>query len=475
MVLGGAPALAARVRDPVRLRLRVPWLVATPVVALLALALEFAHPVASSAPTLRAAAETAVTLLALAAAALVGEEFIHTRELRKLVLLGALVTLAITEFVANALPAALHLHAASGLTASLPLGQLIVGAMFAAAAFAPDRRLIGRTRPLAVVVLVSLAGVAVADLGGFLLRDQLLAGARSSGLEIGHALAHPLGFAALLASAGLFACAAIRFAREGRLERNGILSLLACAVAMLAIARLYCLAMPSVSPETVTLREAIRLVAVGLIFAAAVRRERQMRSTIAQAAAISERRRVARDLHDGLAQDLAVIVAHEARITTQLGAEHPVVIAARRALALSRGTISELSDTTSSSARQALEAVADELGSRFTIDVGVDVQLDGELTPEARDHVARIAREAIANGARHGGAQHVAVTLRRTWSGISLRVRDDGCGIRDPSGVPRREGFGVNSMRSRAAELGGSFAVRPRSGGGTEVEVLLPG
>jgi signal transduction histidine kinase len=65
--------------------------------------------------------------------------------------------------------------------------------------------------------------------------------------------------------------------------------------------------------------------------------------------------------------------------------------------------------------------------------------------------------------------------LRRTSAGIALRVRDDGCGIRDRSGVPRREGFGLRSMRGRAAALGGSFAVRGCRGGGTEVEVVLPG
>jgi signal transduction histidine kinase len=320
-----------------------------------------------------------------------------------------------------------------------------------------------------------LAAVAIAELGGVLLRNQLPAGARSSVLGVDRALVHPLGFAALLASAGLSAFAAIRFARDGRLESNRIPSLLACAAALLAVARLYPLAMPAVSPETVTLREAMRLIALGVIFAATNLRQIEMRSAMAEAAAISERRRVAQDLHDGLAQDLALIVAHEERITKQLGAEHPVVVAAKRALAVSRGAISELSDASSSSVHEALEAVASELGNCFAIDVGFDVQLDRELAPEARNHVARIAREAITNAARHGGARHIAVTLRRSAAGISLRVRDDGCGIRDRSGVPRREGFGVRSMRGRAAALGGSFAVRAGSGGGTEVEVLLPG
>jgi signal transduction histidine kinase len=249
----------------------------------------------------------------------------------------------------------------------------------------------------------------------------------------------------------------------------------ATLTALLALALEFAHPVASNAPALrATAEAAMTLLALVLIFAAAIRRERRIRSTIAHAATMSERRRVAQDLHDSLAQDLALIAAHEARITEHLGAEHPVVIAARRALAVSRGTISELSDTTSSSVHEALEAVADELGNRFGVDVGVDVRLDRELPPEARNQLARIAREAIANGARHGGARHVGVTLRQTAVGISLRVRDDGCGMHDRSGVPRREGFGLRSMRGRAAALGGSFAVRPRDGGGTEVEVLLP-
>ena len=231
--------------------------------------------------------------------------------------------------------------------------------------------------------------------------------------------------------------------------------------------------LPSPPTDWIAPREGLRLRAAVLILAAAVRRQVQMGSERAKAAVIAERRRVARDLHDGLAQDLAFIAAHGARIAGDLGADHPLAIAARRALAISRDTIAELSDSASTTAEEALEAVARELRQRFDIAIAIDCHRDTEPAPEARDHVARIAREAIANAARHGGAENVTVSLRRTGAGIVLRVCDDGCGI-ERAARAAGEGFGLRSMRERAATLGGYLNHRQRESGGTELEVVLP-
>jgi signal transduction histidine kinase len=66
------------------------------------------------------------------------------------------------------------------------------------------------------------------------------------------------------------------------------------------------------------------------------------------------------------------------------------------------------------------------------------------------------------------------VSLTQTNGGLALRVRDDGRGLRRGGGSAPPEGFGMTSMRERAATLGGRMTVRERSTGGTEVEVLLP-
>ena len=117
------------------------------------------------------------------------------------------------------------------------------------------------------------------------------------------------------------------------------------------------------------------------LVAAAVSQELQLRARAARAAALAERRRVAQDLHDGIAQDLAFIVAHGAQMARELGDEHPITVAARRALSVSRGTISELSDLSATNADEALEAVALELRGRFGIAITVYAHPDVRSRP----------------------------------------------------------------------------------------------
>src|SRR5581483_4650091 len=219
---------------------------------------------------------------------------------------------------------------------------------------------------------------------------------------------------------------------------------------------------------------AMRVLAAAILLSAAVVLERRVRARVARAAALAERHRVARDLHDGIAQDLAFIAAHGAQIATEMGEEHPVVVAARRALAVSRSTISDLSDPAGATASEALDAVAHELRDRFDIAIAVHAQIDDHVPSAVREHLSRIAREAIANAARHGNARNVLVSLRRAEGGLSLRVIDDGRGIPVDAGEAIPEGFGIRSMRERAGSLGGHLTVRHPAHGGTELEVVLP-
>jgi signal transduction histidine kinase len=135
---------------------------------------------------------------------------------------------------------------------------------------------------------------------------------------------------------------------------------------------------------------------------------------------------------------------------------------------------SDLSDAGAATTGAALEAVAAELRERFEIAVSVDAQVQREPSAEVREQLSRIVREAIANAARHGGAKRVVVVLRVRRDGVALHVTDDGRGIAAPGGTGGSEGFGLRSMRERAASLGGSLTVRDRRGGGTELDIVLP-
>jgi signal transduction histidine kinase len=420
-----------------------------------------------NAPSLSAALEMTLTLFALGAAWLLRSQFVSSRRLRDLQLVAATLTLGLITFAVAAVPAALDLSGEGFFAGAQLWGTVFVGAMFAASALMPAEWLVVRRRQmLATTVGLSLAGLLVAGLGG-LTADG---GAASIAVKSGP----PLLVVAVVGATALLAYAALGFVLRAGADVDGVAALMAIAMTLLAGATFSRLLAHSLPLGRIGVADGLRAAAFGLILTTAVVRERRAHVRISKATALAERRRVARDLHDGIAQDLAFIAAHGPRFVEELGDDHPVVVAARRALAISRSTISELSDPNCATAHESLQAIAQELGDRFSVSVAVNAQLDRELTPHEREHVTRIAREAIANAARHGGASNVIVSLRHDDAGIALRVVDDGCGIWGADLVPAPEGFGLTSMRERAAALGGELNVRRPRLGGTELEVVLP-
>ena len=427
------------------------------------------HVDAVSGPGLRAALETMMTLFAFAAAWLLRAQFTSSRRLRDLLLVGAALALGLTNLWASALPAAMDEGARSSFSSAELWGQIGGGAILAAAAFTrPDRLVIRSRRPVVIIGLLVLGALAVSGLGALLWAAQ-----SGAGLP-GHMLSRRWVPLLVFAAAGPMAYAAAAFTRRRQQEGDRTAALLALAALLLASATASDLLTRSLPAGTIGADDGLRLIAFSLILAAAVVLERRVRRRLAKSAALAERRRVARDLHDGLAQDLAFIAAHGPSIAQEMGDQHPVVVAARRALAISRNTISELADPDGATAHESLEAVAHELRDRFDVKIAVDAQPGADIASHAREHLSRIAREAIANAARHGRARNVVVSLRHAERGVALRVIDDGCGIAKVDGEFVAEGFGLTSMRERAAALGGSMSVRSAPRGGTELEVVLP-
>lgn len=423
------------------------------------------------APGSRAALETMMAMFAFAAACLLWAQFSSSRCLADMLLVAAALLLAMTSLVVSVLPATLDMGGARYFSSAELWGQLAVGGLLAAAALTPRDRVIVRSDHAAAITgALCLCGLAITGMGGLLSGWQAARGTSN----LAHALPHSLLFVVVLGIALPPAYAAGAFARWRRDGGGHAVPMLAAAALLLASASLSELVTRSLTPERIGADAGLRILACSLILAAAISLERRVRGCLARSAALAERRRVARDLHDGLAQDLAVIVAHGPSIAREIGDEHPVVVAARRALAISRSTISELTDPESASAHESLEAVAQELGDRFAVTIAVDTQLPVDLEPRAREHVIRIAREAIANAARHGGAQNVVVSLTKNRRGVALRVVDDGCGIAQAHSDSDHDGFGLRSMRERAVALGGYMRVAPAERGGTELEVVLP-
>jgi len=196
----------------------------------------------------------------------------------------------------------------------------------------------------------------------------------------------------------------------------------------------------------------------------------------AAAATIEERRRVARDLHDGMAQELAFI-ASQARWLA--GDADPVnratliASAAQRALDESRRAIAALTKPLDEPLDVAVAQAAEEVAHR--LDVRLDFEADKEFqaNDDTREALVRIVREAVSNAGRHSGASRVRVQLRQ-GDGVFLCVADDGVGF-DPTQTEQRAGhLGLVSMRERAEARGGRFSIQSAESRGTTVEVWVP-
>jgi signal transduction histidine kinase len=216
-----------------------------------------------------------------------------------------------------------------------------------------------------------------------------------------------------------------------------------------------------------------RLLAYLVLLAGAAREIGRYWKSLATVAVLEERRRIARDLHDGLAQELAYIIrqAHRAE-HGGTAVDREIAQAAERAIADARFAIAALTrpldEPLDVALVEAVEEIADRLGQTILLEVQPNVRVD----PVTRQELVRIAREAVLNAAQHGRAHTVRLELSNGGR-IRLRIADDGVGF-EPNRVDRRKQFGILSMRERARALDADFRVASAPGRGTEIEVILP-
>lgn len=185
---------------------------------------------------------------------------------------------------------------------------------------------------------------------------------------------------------------------------------------------------------------------------------------------------MARDLHDGLAQELAFIRSQTAAMaagTVIPGMEQHLSAAAERALAESRRAVDVLSGTTDDAGplARALCRAAEEVATRAGAAVKVHAEDVTTVPPEVREALVRVTREATNDAVRHGAATTVCIRLRKERTGLWLAVADDGNGF--DQGTVRR-GHGLRSMRERAEAVGGRLEIRSDPGCGATVEVHVP-
>lgn len=202
---------------------------------------------------------------------------------------------------------------------------------------------------------------------------------------------------------------------------------------------------------------------------------------------LAERTRIAQDLHDTLLQGFlsASMQLHVA--VDSLPADSPARAQLGRVAGLmgqvieeGRSAVQSLRSSNNGSPLDLPEAfsrIEQEFATQQQIAYRVIVEgHPRSLHPIIRDEVYRIGREALVNAFRHSGAGSIEVDLEYSAKYLQVRVRDDGCGIDDQVLRVGREGhWGLSGMRERAQEIGAKLKVWSRVGGGTEVELSIPG
>jgi two-component system NarL family sensor kinase len=192
----------------------------------------------------------------------------------------------------------------------------------------------------------------------------------------------------------------------------------------------------------------------------------------------AERRRIARDLHDGVVQDLAGL-SFAASATARELSDRPDL--ARRLDALGGGVRHSMRALRSLLVEiyppelrtEGLAAALDDLVAPV-IATGVEVSIDVEGTEGAREEsiglVWRAAQEAVRNALRHGSPSRLTIKVASSRSHLSLLVEDDGVGF-DPGQSPRNGHLGLRGLRDLIVEMNGTFEIDSAPGAGTRVRM----
>lgn len=245
-----------------------------------------------------------------------------------------------------------------------------------------------------------------------------------------------------------------------------------CLAATLALfADLHLVFEPVTSSDHVLLGDFLRLVAYGTLLVGVWR-------AISEAefgrAVADERGRVAREIHDGLAQYLFAISTQVSMLESGAPVEEVLPRlkgAATQAQQEARFAVLALSSA-GGSARfdAALRRYVEVLTADGELDVELDVDPQVRLAPDEQIEVFRIVQEGLGNARRHAEASHVEVSISQRTGRRVVTVWDDGVGFDEDV---TREGQGVANMRLRAKAIDGDLDLRSAPGRGTAVEVVL--
>ena len=419
--------------------------------------------------------ETALSVIGLLAYLLVFARLRRRTRLNELMLACAIAVLALSNLFLVTLPTVAG-WAPDDLTVwGAPVAGSFGALLLVLAAWAPNRQL----RPPGPLLVVGLGGVTAALLLTMVLIPAL---ARSLPSQVADSLvpdssARPdmplqlAQFGLQLAMTLLYGVAAAGFLRRFRQGRDEFLGWLTLAAVLAAAAQLTYL-LDAVNPQFLYGGDAFRCAFYVVLLIGSMRDIWSYWRALPTAAVLEERQRIACELHDGVAQELAYLARNLESLDEEPDEDglDRLRRAVERARLESRRVISAAAAPSGQPFEVALADATTEIAERYHVELDLDLTSDIRLPAPRRDAFVRIACEAVANAARHSGADRVNLGLERDGSSVRLRVSDKGHGfdIADPGG-----GFGLTSMRERAQSVGAELVVSSVPGHGSQVEVAL--
>jgi signal transduction histidine kinase len=344
-------------------------------------------------------------------------------------------------------------------------GRLFAWSLIAAAPFS-KRRISTRGRALGEMLL----GVAIVLALSWGIASK--AGASLPSLSIDREEDQPLLLMISLAARALLALTAmVGFGLRFRARGNDLDRWLCLGATLALFAELHYLFTPMLSAGSISQGDFLRLLSYGVLLVGVWRAIRHAEFGRAVA---EERARVAREIHDGLAQYLFAVSTHASMLES--GADPKKTLAQLKEAAAAAQQEARFAVLALSSAGgsapfdSALRRYVDFLTADGQLEVDLEIADGVRLAPDEQIEVFRIVQEGLANARKHAGARHAEVRIEERAGERFVTVVDDGSGF-DEQQIAA--GQGLKNMRARAASIGGGFRLVSAPGNGTSLEVVL--
>jgi signal transduction histidine kinase len=416
-------------------------------------------------PSLRLVLQTTMCLAGMLVAVLAVVRFSVEGQRVDLLLASGFFVISLSEvFVIGPQLGGQAVHSAEGWSSLLGgmLGQALVAA-------APLVRGRSKYRDWAIANAVAIAGVVLIAAWAALSST----GSALPPLNLPDAVSKPFYLTTVLALQACIALVAvIGWAERFRRHRDDLAQWLALGFTLSLFAALQLVFQPVLASRYVSQGDFLRMVSYALILVGAWRAIRfaEFGRVVAE-----ERARVARDIHDGLAQYLFAVATHAAMIEAGAPLEDAVPKLKRAAtLAQQEARFAILALSSASGTAPfdaALRRYVEILTADGSLEVELDIDTSTRLAPDEQIEIFRIVQEGLANVRRHSNATSAEVTIgQRAFGERYVTITDDGEGF---DGGEDAAGQGLKNMRARAASIEGGFSLRSVPGRGTALEVVL--